>query len=48
MNRPAFHELRFWLLVAALLLIVAGLALPRVKLTREAYDVMRSWTSPQA
>jgi mxaL protein len=40
MNRPAFHELRFWLLVAALLLIVAGLALPRVKLTREAYDVM--------
>ena len=40
MNRPAFHELRFWLLVAALVLIVAGLVLPRVKLSRNAYDVM--------
>lgn len=40
MNRPAFHELRFWLLVAAFLLIIAGLSLPRVKLTRESYDVM--------
>lgn len=40
MNRPAFHELRFWLLVAALLLIVAGLLLPRVTLSRNAYDVM--------
>lgn len=40
MIRPAFHELRFWLLVAALLLVVAGLILPRVKLSRNAYDVM--------
>lgn len=40
MNRPAFHEFRFWLLVAALLLIVAGLFLPRVKLSRDAYDAM--------
>ena len=34
MIRPAFHELRFWLLATALLLVVAGLVLPRVKLTR--------------
>jgi len=40
MSRPAFHELRFWLLLAALALVVAGLLLPRVKLTREAYDAI--------
>ncbi len=40
MIRPAFHELRFWLLATALLLVVAGLVLPRVKLTRDAYDTM--------
>ncbi|HZJ11461.1 MAG TPA: VWA domain-containing protein [Methyloceanibacter sp.] len=40
MNRPAFHELRFWLLAAALLLIVSGVFLPRVKLTQDTYDVM--------
>lgn len=40
MSRPAFHELRFWLLVAAFALVLVGLLLPRVKLTREAYDAM--------
>jgi mxaL protein len=40
MNRPAFGELRFWLLVLAFILIVAGLFLPRVKLTRDVYDAL--------
>jgi mxaL protein len=40
MIRPAFRDLRFWLLVAAFLLVVAGLFLPRVKLTRNAYDAL--------
>ena len=40
MSRPAFSDPRFWLLVAALALIVAGLFLPRIKLTRAAYDAV--------
>ncbi len=40
MNRPAFYELRFWLLAAAFGLIAAGLFLPRVRLTQEAYDAI--------
>lgn len=40
MSRPAIHELRFWLLLAALVLVVAGLLLPRVKLSHTAYDVL--------
>jgi mxaL protein len=38
--RPVFYELRFWHLVAAFLLIVASLFLPRVKLTGKAYDTL--------
>lgn len=40
MNRPAFRDVRFWLLVAAFMLVLAGLFLPRVKLTRAAYDAL--------
>lgn len=40
MIRPAFRDVRFWLLVAALLLVIAGLVLPRVKFTRAAYDAL--------
>jgi mxaL protein len=40
MNRPALHKLRFWLLLVAFGLVIGGLVLPRVKLTRDAYDVM--------
>lgn len=40
MNRPAFRDVRFWLLVAAFLLVVAGLFLPRIKLTRDAYQAL--------
>jgi mxaL protein len=40
MNRPAFRDLRFWLLLCALVLIVAGLLLPRVELPRTAYDTL--------
>lgn len=40
MTRPAFRDFRFWLLFAALLLVVAGLFLPRVELTRAAYDTL--------
>lgn len=40
MSRPAFRDLRFWLLLAAFALVVAGLFLPRIKLTRDAYDVV--------
>ncbi len=40
MTRPAFRDLRFWLLLAALALVLASLFLPRVKLTRAAYDTL--------
>lgn len=36
----AIHEHRFWLLAAAMLLVAIALFLPRVTLTRNAYDVM--------
>jgi len=40
MSRPAFHDLRFWLLLLAFGLVVVGLLLPPIKLTRTAYDAM--------
>lgn len=40
MNRPAFRELRFWLLAVALLLTLAALFMPRVTLERDAYDAL--------
>ncbi|MFD0987876.1 vWA domain-containing protein [Methyloligella solikamskensis] len=39
-NRPAFRDLRFWLIAAALAILLAGLLLPKVRLDREAYDIM--------
>lgn len=40
MSRHVFSDIRFWLLAVALALLVGGLLLPRVKLTREAYDTL--------
>ncbi|HWM31265.1 MAG TPA: VWA domain-containing protein [Methyloceanibacter sp.] len=40
MNRAVYRDVRFWLLALAFALIVAGLFLPRVKLTRDAYDTL--------
>ncbi len=40
MTRPVFRELRFWLLVAAFLLVASGLLLPRVELKGKAYDAL--------
>jgi len=37
---PALHDWRFWLLAAAFLALLAALAAPRVRLTREARDLL--------
>ncbi|XSG82989.1 MAG: VWA domain-containing protein [Methyloligella sp. ZOD6] len=40
LDRPAFRDLRFWLIAAALLVLIVGLLLPKFKMTREVYDIM--------
>ncbi len=39
-RRPAFRDLRFWLIALTLVVVLASLLLPKVKLTRDAYDIM--------
>lgn len=38
--RERLHDVRFWVLLAALALTVLAMLLPRVRLTRNAYDVV--------
>lgn len=40
MNRAAFTDVRFWLVAGALLATLIALLVPRISLTRDAYDVL--------
>ena len=40
MSRLAFRDFRLWLLACALVLVLAALIVPRVTLTRDAFDVL--------
>jgi len=39
-RRPAFRDLRFWLIALSLVVVLASLLVPKVKLTRDVYDIM--------